>query len=241
MKLSNVALLASNTSRTKAYIQEMIRQNVLPSLCIVYVDDYKILQEEKSNYSGRTEFGDYFNKEIPLLTLIEKYDLEYIVVEDKDINSEKMVNCIKDLLHRYLIYSGYGGYILKPELFYLGKKYIHVHAGILPRYRGSTTAYYSILQEGYMGATAIFLNEAIDEGEIICQNKFKLPAEDIDIDYIYEPYTRAKVLLIALKEYFQKNDFNTISQNENDAEIYYIIHPVLKHLAINRVKKVAKT
>ena len=38
MILNDIAMLASDTSRTKAYLQEMIRQDILPELCIVYVE-----------------------------------------------------------------------------------------------------------------------------------------------------------------------------------------------------------
>lgn len=234
MIVNNIAMLASDTSRTKAYLQEMIRQEIIPELCIVFVESKEKLQSEAKNYNGELIFGQYFNKNIPLLVLLEQYKLKYIVIENKDINSEEMVNCIKSIPQKYLIYSGYGGYILQPKLFKLNKKYIHVHAGILPNYRGSTTAYYSILQEGYMGATAIFLNEQIDQGEIICEEKFELPQEGVDIDYIYEPYTRAKVLSLALTEYINNNTFCTRKQEEKNAEIYFIMHPVLKHLAIEK-------
>lgn len=235
MILSDFALIASNTSRTKAYIQEMTRQGIYPSICIVYAEDIEALRKEDGNYAGTMEMGDFFNRDIPLLTLIQYYSMEYIVVNDKDINSEEMVDCIKNLSQTYFIYSGYGGAILKPQMFQLGKQFLHIHAGILPEYRGSTTAYYSILKEGCLGATAILMNERIDEGQMVCQKKFSLPPNNVDIDYVYEPYIRAKVLLMALVDYMEHHEFHVVSQANENAETYYIIHPVLKHLAIKYV------
>lgn len=237
MILSDFVLIASNTSRTKAYIQEMVKQNIYPSICIVFADDMEALHRESENYAGTMEMGDYFNRDIPLLTLMGFFPLEYIIVNDKDINSDKMIECIRELSQTYFIYSGYGGAILKPELFQLGKRFLHIHAGILPEYRGSTTAYYSILKDGCLGATAIFLNERIDEGEVICQSRFAVPKNNIDIDYIYEPYIRAKVLLMALREYVEHGEFHSVLQLNKNAETYYIIHPVLKHLALNYVRE----
>lgn len=234
MIANNIAILASDTPRTKAYLQEMIRREIVPELCIVYAESKEKLQSEAKNYNDELIFGQYFNKHIPLLVLLETYKLQYILIENKDINSEDIVNCIKNIPQKYLIYSGYGGYILQPKLFKLNKKYIHVHAGILPNYRGSTTAYYSILQEGYMGATAIFLNEQIDQGEIICEERFELPHAEVDIDYIYEPYIRAKVLSSVLTGYINNNTLKSRKQEENNAEVYFIMHPVLKHLAIEK-------
>ncbi len=72
---------------------------------------------------------------------------------------------------------------------------------------------------------------------MIEQYKFALPKDDVDIDYVYEPYIRAKVLLKVLNHYSQSKYFETKEQNECEAETFYIIHPVLKHLAINKVKE----
>ena len=136
--------------------------------------------------------------DVPILYSLKKAQIKYMLVNNKDINSDEMKNIIKGLSQKYFIYSGYGGYILKPHLFQLGKKFIHVHAGLLPEYRGSTTAYYSYLKNDCFGATAIFLSEGIDEGKVITKEIFDLPKERVDIDYIYEPYTRAQVLIKAI-------------------------------------------
>lgn len=216
MVLKDFALLAADTARTKAYLHAMIQENLLPGICIVYSEEAI---------------------DIPLLSFIQEADIPYILVENKDINSEQMKNIIQNLQQKYLIYSGYGGYILGPQMFQLGKRYIHVHAGILPEYRGSTTVYYSFLQEKILGATAIFLSEGIDEGEIITCDTFEVPKEPVDIDYIYEPYIRSRVLIKAIKEYLSTGEFIGCKQSKKGAETYFIIHPVLKHIAMIGMKK----
>ena len=114
----------------------------------------------------------------------------------------------------------------------MDKKFIHIHAGILPEYRGSTTFYFSYLQEKQVGATAIFLNEKIDCGEIITQNTYELPQEMVDTDYIYEPYIRSQVLMDVLNKYVKEGELVASSQENERAEDYFIIHPVLKHVAL---------
>ncbi|MBR1598178.1 MAG: hypothetical protein IJ661_04585 [Lachnospiraceae bacterium] len=231
MVLEKIALLASNTARTKAYIQKMIKDDMLPAVCILYADDISQFEEELDDYEESVGI-EYFNLNEPLLYSLNKANVPYVYVENKDINSVEMSRCIANIQQEYLVYSGYGGYILRKHLFELGKKYLHVHAGILPQYRGSTTVYYSLLQEGIMGATCIFLNEEIDEGEIIAQGSFALPEKYIDIDYVYEPYIRSCVLSKALAEYKANGVFASHSQEKENAEIYYIIHPVLKHFVL---------
>ena len=111
-----------------------------------------------------------------------------------------------------------------------------MHAGILPEYRGSTTAYYSILQDSYIGATSIFLNEKIDQGDIIYQEKFPMPSNKENIDYVYEPWVRSQVLVKTLKLYIANEGFSLREQSKDKAETYFIIHPVLKHLALLKVE-----
>lgn len=105
------------------------------------------------------------------------------------------------------------------------------------RSTGSTTAYYSFLQEKEFGATAIFLNEGIDEGEIITQATFPVPEEMVNVDYIYEPYIRSQVLMKAIGQYLEMGELLSSGQNMEGAETYYIIHPLLKHLAIMGMEK----
>ena len=103
-------------------------------------------------------------------------------------------------------------------------------------YRGSTTAYYSYLNEQKFGATAIILSEGIDEGKIIFQKEFGMPSSKVDIDYIFEPWMRSEVLIDALRVL---NSDNCIfrEQDKENAETYFIIHPVLKHIALLKMEK----
>lgn len=238
MILDEFALLASDTARTKAYLQAMIREGMLPGTCIVYSDDIKKMQLELEQYQESNLNEQYFNIAKPILYSLHSAGIPYLLIENKDINSDRMLDILKGLKQQYLIYSGYGGYILKSHLFQINKEYIHVHAGILPQYRGSTTIYYSFLQEKVFGATAIFLNEGIDEGEIIAQETFDVPIEHVDIDYIYEPYIRSRVLIKVMKQYAETGKLTCKEQKCDGAETYFIMHPVLKHLALLGIEQI---
>ena len=237
MILEEFALIASDTARTKAYLHVMLQENKLPGMCIVYSDNISKMQQEARQYNKNNVDLKYFDVNRPVLSFTQEAGISCIFVENKDINSEEIKSIIQNLQQKYLIYSGYGGYILKPHLFQTGKKFVHVHAGILPKYRGSTTVYYSYLQEKRFGATAIFLSEGIDEGEIIAYDTFEVPKEPVDIDYIYEPYMRSKVLMKVMDRYLLKGELTACEQSIEGAETYFIIHPVLKHIAMLGIEK----
>lgn len=227
MILDDVACILAMTTRSKAYVCEMIKQQILPSFFLVMAQKEEFTMEKEKERDENT----YFESAKTMQQLLDKSKVPYEVVETKDINGELMYQKIKELNQNYLIYSGYGGAILKPFLFQLGKKFLHVHAGVLPKYRGSTTAYYSLLEKNKIGATAIFLEKEIDAGKIVTSEVFPPPEDRTTIDYYYEPYVRARVLAKALKLYVEAGEFPETSQTEG-AETYYIIHPVLKHIAI---------
>ena len=76
------------------------------------------------------------------------------------------------------------------------------------------------------------MSEGIDEGEILSQKEFGLPDEPVNIDYIYEPYLRAQVLLDVVRKIADGCELGGSRQNSQNANTYFIIHPVLKHLAL---------
>lgn len=145
---------------------------------------------------------------------------------------------MKALSQRYVIYSGYGGGILGERYFKILKHFIHIHAGKLPSYRGLTTCYYSLLDEGEICASAMILNQKLDCGDML--GEFSLDIEAIralrntDIDTSIEPFIRAQALLQALLSYRKHKDFISTAQEiqSTQGETYYRIHPTLKHLAL---------
>lgn len=233
MKIEEVGLIGGNTTRTKAYMQVLLKDNIKINKCYIMSCNRDQLEKECEEYEkNENNVERYFSVDEPLLYTLKNSNLPYEIIDSDDINSKTVIERIEEMKERYLIYSGFGGQILKAPLFRLGKKYIHVHAGLLPQYRGSTTAYYSMINEKQCGASAIFLNDKIDDGDILASEEFPIPADGTDIDYIYEPWTRAKVLQKALKYYIEHGKFKTTLQTGDAENTYYIIHPVLKHIAL---------
>lgn len=52
------------------------------------------------------------------------------------------------------------------------------------------------------------------------------------IDLYYDPFIRSEPLIDVLRYYAENGDFPVESQESIDGETYFIIHPVLKHIAI---------
>ena len=82
-----------------------------------------------------------------------------------------------------------------------------------------------------MGASSIFLNENIDSGPLLIKKKFPSPKNKNNIDYVYDNWARSKVLIETLKN-INAFDKSPLKDSHGKGETYYIIHPVLKHIAI---------
>ena len=90
------------------------------------------------------------------------------------------------------------------EMLGLGIPFLHIHSGWLPEYRGSTTVYYSLLNDGDCGVTAILLKPEIDNGDIVARKKYPAPAYGVDIDHLYDNAIRADLLSEVLAELDEK-------------------------------------
>lgn len=123
-----------------------------------------------------------------------------------------------------------------------GKKLIHIHPGVVPSFRGSTCFYYSILQEGTLGATAFIMEPELDRGPTIIINKFTINM-NLDskklrfMDYVADPYIRMKTLEEVLEKLSDIDNFKTEKQIKDNHNTLFVMHPILRKLAITRINK----
>ncbi|MFC1902372.1 formyltransferase family protein [Chloroflexota bacterium] len=238
MILNEIGMLAVSSNRTKFYLQQMVKRQLLPSF-VIYLDDSvsvtpeakaiaQVMEEKTSVQHHDAEIS----LDVTVLELLEGYRIPYQHLPTLDPNSDLVVKAVASCSPSILIYSGPGGFILRKPLFEVGKRFLHIHSGILPYYRGSTTLYYSLLKEGQCGATALFLDERIDTGPVIRRRAYPAPADRTAIDLHYDPLIRSELLAEVLQDYVHHGEIPSENQDNKTGETYFIIHPVLKHIAI---------
>jgi methionyl-tRNA formyltransferase len=212
--LQDVVLLGAETARTEAYLRSMIEHELEPPrIILVHAGEPTVL--------GRR-----------IVDVGRGAGIELRLVAADNMNAPSVVEALDAGAERYAVFSGMPGAIVRRPLFDTGKRFIHVHPGRLPEFRGSTTIYYSLLERGVIDATAIILDEGIDSGPVIGEASFAPPDDLREIDSGYDAQIRATLLVSVLRDYAAKGYFDERAQSESGATNYYIIHPVLKHLAI---------
>jgi methionyl-tRNA formyltransferase len=223
--LFKIGIILTPDSRSKAYLQKLIANNFVLDE-IIFMNDKrnsekystKIIEQSKKNS---------FDLTISVESTLKNNNLKYHEFDFVDINNEKLITYLQKSKIDFYIFTGGG--ILKNDVINSGTKFIHFHSGIVPSYRGSTTFYYSILNEKKCGVTAYIMDENLDTGDIIYQKSFSKPDHEF-VDEVYDAHIRSETLIdVMKKKLFQNSQFK--KQVEN-GETYYIIHPVLKHIAL---------
>ena len=234
--LDNVLFLAANTSRSKAYSHAMYVSGFQISnvLILEKLNDkkksYKLLPSSPFSEIDGIHYPD-LNKSLE--SHCKKITKNITRLKCNGVNHSSVLEYFQVKKPKLVIYSGFGGEIVPEKLLSLNIPFLHIHSGLLPEYRGSTTIYYSILKDFMCGVSAILLDTEIDKGPIIASRSYPPPPPNIDIDYLYDNAIRANLLTDVLNDWLVELNFNNLfSQKNGDISPYYVIHPVLKHLAL---------
>nr|WP_246413705.1 formyltransferase family protein [Rubricella aquisinus] len=144
---------------------------------------------------------------------------------------------VRDVLRRQgggvTLYAGLGGQIVSKETLECGVRFLHLHSGSLPEYRGSTTLYYALLNGQAPAVSAIWLDPQIDTGPVLARQSYPIPASGMDVDRLYDASIRADLMGRIVGEIARHGaDHLTPQPTEGPEGVYYVIHPILKHIAL---------
>lgn len=240
-ELPDLGMLLIENNRSRAYLQRMAHHGLIPSFVILLENQSKVplpgqnLSDLSNGIRPLTknsaENSFTFDPGRSVRDTIQDLGISFQALSTADVNAEEVLEAVGSRKESVWVYSGPGGAIVKKPLLALGKRFLHIHPGLVPEYRGSTTIYYSLLQEGRCGASAIFLSPAIDEGPLLRMKEYPGPLDRKEIDYIYDPSIRSDLLVEVLQRYLESGEFKT-SEQSGEGNPYYIMHPVLRHLCI---------
>ncbi len=103
------------------------------------------------------------------------YKLNLNLYEEKNINDQNFLNKIKSLNLDLIVCVNFDQ-ILKKDIINLPTiGCINTHASLLPKYRGRAPLNWAMINgEKYSGVTVHFIDEGIDTGDIILQEKIKI-------------------------------------------------------------------
>lgn len=149
------------------------------------------------------------------------------------INEAQVRDALKASRAPFAIFAGKPGEIVSPDVLALGIPILHLHPGALPAQRGSTTIYYSILKKKPISVSALLLASEIDAGPILDVREYPVPPPDTDLDVSFDVAIRSDALIHILDRYRREGHLPpALSYPQGEAELYFVVHPVLKHIAL---------
>jgi len=222
----NLGIILTPDTRSKAYIQKLISNSIKLNE-IIFMNDGRVEQNYVKDVISESRKSGFDISKSVKQTLLEN-NCKFKEFNFIDINNLSLVEYISNTKIDFLIFTGGG--ILRESILNSGPKFVHFHPGIVPHYKGSTCFYYSIIRDNNVGVTSFIMNNGIDTGDIVYQRVFPKP-NHVYVDDIFDPFVRSETLIYVIKnQLLEKGKFK--QQNPNEGETYYIIHPVMKHIAI---------
>ena len=205
-----INLILSDTRRSINYVEEIIKNKI---------EINKIFLYSKTN--------GYLYKFIKKNNL-----LPYLInFKTNNINSKIISNKLEFYKCKTNIISTYPGEIVNNPLL-LNKKLIHCHPGDLPKFKGSTTIYYSIILNKKICVSIFVMNKKIDQGIILYKKYFSYPKNLIEIEKDFDSKIRALTLVEYLKNKGKKK-YKFIKSTDNYLP-YYIAHPIVRKIVISK-------
>ncbi len=137
----------------------------------------------------------YVNPDINLKKIAKENNIDFFSV--KEINSSKTIKKINSYNCDLLISMSFDQIIKKKLINLTSKGFINCHAGALPFYRGRNVLNWALINdEKYFGITVHYIDEGIDTGDIILQEKFRITDMDDYASLLKTAYFNCSKLLL---------------------------------------------
>jgi methionyl-tRNA formyltransferase len=235
--LTGVVLLVARTARAQAYAQALRAASLFPDRIVALVSRQTPPIGQARGHVSRSGIDPAVfvpDLDVPLEATLAEMGRPVTEVVCDGIGDEAVVAAMRAIAPRLVIYCGPGAQIVPPSLLDTASVgFLHLHSGWLPEERGSTTLYYAMLLGREPGVSAILLHPKIDQGPIIDRRRYARPTAAANLDYVYDAAIRADLLVHVMQRWSRDGGFGAVKeQRPEEGTDFYVIHPVLKHIAM---------
>lgn len=154
-------------------------------------------------------------------SLKRKISLLKIKPLNTDYSYENLLEVVKQAKPDLFISAGYDK-IIKKDILEIIPYCINIHFGLLPKYRGSYSLPWAIINnEPYIGVTLHKIDEGIDDGSIIFQEKIRNDYQKSCKDIYLYAVDKGVILVKRFYELYSNNkNIQADSQEETNASYY---------------------
>lgn len=222
-----IVFLLHPSLRARAYLQTALRAGVGPDLAVRLGTD----ADDVGDPAWTAPADGSFDPHESLVATLDRYGVGEVLVGDSDVNGTRLVAVLREIAPSLVVFSGGG--ILRESTLAAAPHWLHVHPGRLPDRRGSTCIHYGLLLDGRVEATAIFMRAGLDGGPVAHRRTFEVDPTwtPAGLDHVDDARIRSRVLVETLCR-LREPGFAAEEQDAADQKTFYVIHPVLKHIAL---------
>ena len=224
------------------------------------LEKVNVEKEVKIVFMGTPEFA------VPILNgILENYQVRAIITQpDKKVGRENKIifspikkvgmektvlvlqpNSIKDaveeirVLQPDLIITCAYGQILPSELLKVPRLgCINVHASLLPKFRGGAPIHRAIMEGATQtGVTIMYMNEGMDEGDIISQKSIAIEPTDTASSLHNKLSILGRDLLLETLPSIIAGTNSRIKQDSSEATYGFVIRRVDERISFNKTKR----
>ena len=163
-----------------------------------------------------------------------EHDIEVFQPEKIKVDYQRIIDANPDVI----ITCAYGQIIPKELLEFPKYKCINIHASLLPKLRGGAPIHWSIINgDSKTGITIMYMNEKMDEGDILYQEEVEI----LDTDNVETLHDKLSVLgskmIIDFIPRLEAGDFTPVKQNNEEATYGYNVTRDDEHIDFNKTSR----
>lgn len=170
--------------------------------------------------------------------ILSKVDIDMKIPKEikrvSSVNSSECIEILRDISPNLVVLNG-TRIVSAKTLNCIDAPFINMHAGITPKYRGVHGGYWALVERDYnnCGVTIHLVDEGIDTGDIIYQQKIYPTKDDNFCTYPYLQFIEGvKLLKMAIDDIFS-NNLKTYSR-DLPSKLWY--HPTIVEYIKNYLK-----
>lgn len=162
------------------------------------------------------------------------HDIEVFQPEKIRTDYQKIIDANPDVI----ITCAYGQIIPKELLEFPKYKCINIHASLLPKLRGGAPIHWSIINgDSKTGITIMYMNEKMDEGDILYQEEVEILDTD-NVETLHDKLSDlGSKMIIDFIPRLETGDFTPVKQNNEKATYGYNVTREDEHIDFNKTSR----
>ena len=162
------------------------------------------------------------------------HDIEVFQPEKIRTDYQRIIDANPDVI----ITCAYGQIIPKELLEFPKYKCINIHASLLPKLRGGAPIHWSIINgDSKTGITIMYMNEKMDEGDILYQEEVEILDTD-NVETLHDKLSDlGSKMIIDFIPKLETGDFTPVKQNSEEATYGYNVTREDEHIDFNKTSR----